>query len=137
MRVLAVAVPSLLLIGCTTVYRQGGIQSSDPAQIAVIEAEPCKNNQCLLVQEIDGKWRGPGWIKRYELLPGTRKLKLVFMAPGVQGQKAILVEFDARAGSTYVIREDANYATMKWNPTVVDVSTQEVVSKQVGTAFAY
>lgn len=80
---------------------------------------------------------GPGWIKRYELLPGTRKLKLVFMSPAAQGQNAILVEFDARPGRTYVVREDANYATMKWNPTVVDVSTQEVVSKQVGTASAY
>lgn len=60
MRVLAVALSSLLLIGCASVYRQAGLPAaSDPAKIAVIEAEPCKNNQCLLIQEIDGKWRGP------------------------------------------------------------------------------
>ncbi len=90
-----------------------------------------------MIQEIDGKWRGIGWFKRYELLPGTRQLKFVLMAPGVYSKDAILVEFDAQPGRTYAIRENANYRAMKWNPEVVDVATQQVVSKQVGTAFRY
>lgn len=137
MRNFAVSLALVQLVGCATVYRQEGVPSSDPSRIAVIEAEPCKNHQCLLVQEIDGKWRGPGWIQRYELVPGKRTLKLVFMAPGVHGKRALLVEFEAQAGRTYVIRENANFAAMQWNPEVVDTGTQEVVSRQVGTAFAY
>ncbi len=105
--------------------------------MAVIEAEPCKDNQCLLVQEIDGKWRGPGWIKRYELVPGARRLKLVFMAPGLRGENAVLVEFEAKAGRTYLIRTSADYAGMKWRPEVFDAETREVVSRYVGTAPTY
>lgn len=137
MRAIIAAVPLLLLVGCVSVYRQHGVTSSDPSKIAVIEDEPCKGMQCLVIQEIDGKWRGIGWIKRYELLPGTRTLKFFFEAGGVQGKRAILVQFDAKAGRTYVIAHNANYGTMQWRPEVVDLATHEVVSTQVGTAFAY
>jgi hypothetical protein len=136
-RAIIAALPLLLLIGCASVYRQHGVISSDPSKIAVIEDEPCRNNQCLVIQEIDGKWRGVGWIKRYELVPGTRTLKFVFKAGGAHGQTAILVQFEAKAGRTYVTKHNANYGEMKWKPEVVDVATQEVVSTQVGTAFAY
>jgi hypothetical protein len=137
MKIIFVALVSLLCAGCASVYRQDGTSSSDPSKIAVIEADPCKDNQCLIVQEIDGKWRGPGWIKRYELLPGTRRLKLLFMAPGVRGRSAVLVEFNAQPGETYIIRENTNYSNMKWRPEVVDVANQQVVSKLIGTAIAY
>jgi hypothetical protein len=137
MKTLVMAICSLLLVGCASVYRQEAVRSLDPSQIAVIEMDLCKNSQCLIVQEVDGKWRGFGWIERYELLPGVRRLKLIFVAPGVHGSNAILVEFDAQAGRTYTIRENADYAARKWNPVVVDVRSQAVVSKQVGTAFAY
>lgn len=128
------ALLSLLLVGCASVYRQAGVTSSDASQIAVITAEPCPNHQCLIIQEIDGKSRGVGWFKRYELLPGTRRLELTLMAPGVFSRQAVLVEFDAQAGQTYFIRENANYSSMQWNPEVVNVATRQVVSKQVGTA---
>jgi len=136
-REIIAALPLLLLIGCASVYRQHGVTSSDPSKIAVIEDEPCKDKQCLIIQEIDGKWRGVGWIKRYELVPGTRTLKFIFVAGRVHGQTGILVRFEAKAGRNYVIRHNANYGAMKWNPEVVDVATDEVVSTQVGTAFAY
>lgn len=137
MKAIVAALVSLLLVGCASVYRQDGIASFDTSKIAVIESSPCKNDQCLIIQEIDGKWRGPGWFKRYELLPGTRKLKLVYVAPGTRGKNAVLIEFNAQPGGTYVVRENANYSTMKWNPEIVDVATQQVVSKQVGTASTY
>jgi hypothetical protein len=137
-RAIIAALPLLLLIGCASTYRQHGVTSSDPSKIAVIEDEPCKNMQCLVIQEIDGKWRGVGWIKRYELVPGTRTFKFVFVAGNrVHGQNAILVQFEAKAGRSYVIRHNANFAAMKWKPEVVDVATHEVVSTEVGTALAY
>lgn len=140
-RAIIAALPLLLLIGCASVYKQHGVTSSDPSKIAVIEDEPCKNKQCLVIQEIDGKWRGVGWIKRYELVPGTRTFKFVFVGAGgvygVHGQNAILVQFEAKAGRSYVIRHNANFGAMDWKPEVVDVATHEVVSTQVGTAIAY
>jgi hypothetical protein len=122
---------SLLLVGCASVYRQAGVASSDASQIAVITAEPCSNHQCLIIQEIDGKWRGIGWFKRYELLPGLKTLELTFMAPGISAKQVALVAFDAQAGQTYFIRENVNYSAMQWNPEVVNSATREVVSSPV------
>jgi hypothetical protein len=133
----------MLAIGCITgcatgpIYRQPGVTSDNPAEIAIIKMDQCLHSQCLIIVDIDGKSRGPGWFNQYELLPGERTLKLKFMSPGINGARAILVKFDARPGLTYEIRGNVDYATMRWNPQVVNTETGQVVSHQTGTAFAF
>jgi hypothetical protein len=122
-----------LLISACAVHKQDGITSSDDSKIAIINFEPCKNMQCLIVKEVDGKWPGVGWITRYELLPGTRRLTLIFAAGRTHSKSEIIIEFDARAGSTYGLRSNADFSTLKWSPDVVDIATGRVVSRQVGT----
>ena len=129
-------VAGLLLTGCASVYRQTGVESAG-ASVAVIEAEPCEGMSCLTLQEIDGKFRGVGWFKRYELLPGKRVIKFIFNSPGVASQSGVLVEFEALAGHTYGIHSNANRKNMTWAPEVYDKSNGAVVSKRTGTAPAY
>jgi hypothetical protein len=137
MRKLAACVLLALLTGCASTYRQDGLAANEPAAIVEMEGSDA------IIQEVDGKWRGLGTFKQYELKPGVRKLRLIYVgqgaqgSQGVQGAKAIIVEFNAEAGRTYVARSNANLTMMKWDPVVLDARTQQVVSKQVGTAFAY
>jgi hypothetical protein len=120
-----------LLAGCASTYRQEGLTANEPS--AVVEME----GSDVIIQEIDGKWRGVGTFKQYELKPGARRLRLLYIGQRVQGTTAIIVEFKAEAGRTYIARSNANPTTMKWSPQVLDARTQEVVSRQVGTATAY
>ncbi|WP_399697674.1 hypothetical protein [Xenophilus sp.] len=128
---------AILVSACASVYKQDGITSSEKSKIAVIIVDPCKDKQCLTIQEVDGKWRGLGSFSRYELLPGTRRLQFIFSAPGVHGTRAIIVEFEAHAGSTYELKSNADLSAMKWRPEVVDAGTGAVVSRPIGTAFPY
>lgn len=127
------------IAGCASgpIYRQHGVTSDNPAEIALIKMDPCPHSQCLIIVDIDGKSRGPGWFSQYELLPGERTLKLKFMAPGIHGARAILVKFDAQPGVTYEVRGNVDYVAKHWNPEIVDAKTGQVVSHQIGTAFAF
>ena len=127
---------AIFVTGCST-YRQPGVDSLAKQDIAVIETDPCEGFRCLAIQEIDGKWRGVGWIKRYELAPGLRNIKFIYNAPGIVSQGAIVVEFIAEPGHTYGIRANAHHGQMTWAPEVFDKSSQLVVSKFVRKAFAY
>jgi hypothetical protein len=126
-----------LLSGCASTYRQNGLDATESSKIAVIESPPCESFQCILIQEVDGKWRGIGWIQRYELIPGKRTLKISFNSPGVRSATALLVEFSAAAGHTYTVRTNQNYSTMKWEPQIIDKNTKEVASKIIGSSIAY
>ena len=137
LKVLLSLISLVFLVGCASTYRQAGVEQLNPSSMAVIEAEPCEKLKCLMLQEIDGKWRGVGWFKRYELNPGLRTIKFVYHAPYIRGKTGIVVEFLAEAGHTYGVRANADHNNMTWRPEVFDKATQEVVSRKVGTEFAY
>jgi hypothetical protein len=137
-RFLAVVLFMSFLAGCTSVYKQDGVSSLPSSKMAVIDVPPCKLfSQCIFIQEIDGKWRGVGSITRYELLPGVRTLKLVFVAPGKRGEDGIIVRFDAQPGKRYAIEGNVSDSNMTWRPEVVNAVTREVVSRNVGVAAVY
>lgn len=126
----------LVLGGCAATYRQDGLNAQS-TQMAIIEDEPCQGANCLVIQEIDGKFRGVGLFKRYELMPGKRTLKILYQAPGVTSQGALLVEFEAGAGYRYGIRANASSSAMRWAPEVYDRASGQTVSRIVGTTGAY
>lgn len=127
----------ILLGGCASTYKQEGSELVEPSEISIIDTNSCQQHGCPIIQEVDDKWRGVGTFKRYELKPGVRKLRLIYMANGVTASRAFVVEFRALPGRTYTMRSNVNFSTMTWNPEVLDGITQEVVSKQVGFALAY
>lgn len=77
---------------------------------------------CLIIDKIDGEWRGAGQIKRYELLPGERTLQ-VRINPALQHAKDRLIRFDARAGETYRFEGDVSFSKSGWTAWVREVST--------------
>lgn len=128
----------LLLPGCATVYKQAGVSSLPSSEVAVVDVAPCEiGDSCIFFQEIDGKWRGVGSITHYELLPGTRVLKVVFVAPGLRGNGGILVKFNARPGGHYFVRGNVDEARRSWSPEIIDAQTGKVVSEKVAVKAVY
>ena len=127
----------ILLGGCATTYQQEGSELVELSEVSIIDTNACEQHGCPIIQEVDDKWRGIGKVNRYELIPGVRKLRLIFMANGVTASRAFVVKFRALPGRTYTMRSNVNYSTMTWNPEVLDAMTQEVVSTRIGFALAY
>lgn len=148
-RSLVITILLIVLTGCFSVYKQRGVDSSDPTKMAVIETAPCKGHDCLLIKMVDGKWRGVGWITRYELKPGIRTLRLSFMGGDSRrlggylfDSRDHILEFEALAGHTYGVLMNVNHPnsddqTATWLPQVIDSATQQVVSKEIATARAF
>lgn len=135
-KVLLMVVIGLSLQACSTVYRQAGLDRAPRSEVAVIEVASCGDN-CPVIQEIDGKWRGVGTFKEYEIKPGVRNVKFIYMDAGYSGSRGLIVSFDAKRGAVYGVRANADRSRMMWNPEIVDTSTGQVVSTLVGSAIAY
>ena len=124
----------VLLAGCASTFRQEGLTATDPSGIAVLEVVELPDNQALLIGSIDGKWRGVGSFKRYELLPGERAVELSYVGRWVYSTKALVLSFNAEAGHTYRMRAITDRTKMIWTAQIFDVQTSEVVSKKSGNA---
>jgi hypothetical protein len=124
---------------CASVYRQPGIKSNSPMEMSVIEDEPCPSTQCLIILKIDGKRRGPGWLRRYELLPGLRTIEFAFFGLGANGPHMtntystsnIIVEFEARPGAIYLMRSNSDRDSLRWQPEIIEKTSGTVVSRQL------
>jgi hypothetical protein len=83
----------LSLQGCSTVYRQAGLEKVSRSEVAVIEVASC-GDECPIIQEIDGAWRGMGLFKEYEVKPGTRTVKFIYVKGGLSGTHGLIVSLD-------------------------------------------
>jgi len=124
------------LSACSTTYRQAELGSLPRSEYAVIQADSC-GNDCPIIQEIDGKWRGFGMIKEYEIASGTRAIKFIYVQGFVNAQTGIIVQLEANKGEIYGIRANADRSSMTWMPEIYNKSTGQIVSKKIGIGFAY
>lgn len=135
-RILSV-IASLTLTACASTYQQTGVAALPKEEIATIEVDPCDGANCTIIQEVDNKFRGVGWFKKFELTPGKHSLKILYKAPGITSQGAVIIEFEAKPGVIYGLRPNIDSSSMKWMPEVFEKATNQGVSKFVSTAMAY
>lgn len=126
----------LSLQACSTVYKQTGLEGLGRSEVATIEMESCAGD-CPVLQEVDGAWRGIGSFKEYEIKPGMRNIKFIYVNGGLSGSRGLILEFEAKKGAVYGVRANADHSLKKWHPEIIDNSTKKVVSKLVGTGFHY
>ena len=142
MRLLVSCLLLFMVSGCTTVYTQN--KSGLPTNsIAVLIHTKSQSGTGLIIEQVDGRWRGVGLIKRYELLPGEHSLTVTYSSKGWSSAGKLLIRFNAVAGKTYVIKclTDLNkdmsfsetlrayFAGGKWTAIVVDAESGTVVSE--------
>jgi hypothetical protein len=135
-RVLSI-IALLALSACASTYQQAGVASLSAKEISTIEVVPCDGANCTIIQEVDNKFRGVGWFKKFELTPGKHSLKILYKAPGLTSQGAVIIEFEAKPGETYGLRPNTDASSMQWMPEVFEKATNKGVSKFVRTAAAY
>jgi hypothetical protein len=121
-----------LLASCTTVYRGFDGPQVD-SNIAIVEVGSVWSNDANIV-EVDGKFRGLGFIHRYELLPGERQLTVEF-SNALYKAENIVTYFQAEAGKKYSIEAEsvigkgvAYGAAGRWRVVIRDASTREEVN---------
>ena len=135
-RVLSI-IALLTLTACASTYQQAGVAALSANEISTIEVIPCDGANCTVIQEVDNKFRGVGWFKKFELTPGKHTLKIFYKATGLTSQGAVIIEFETKPGETYGIRPNTDTSTMRWMPEVFEKATNKGISKFVRTATAY
>jgi|SRR5277367_5415153 len=126
-----------VLAGCARTYEGPGVENLPPSSLAVIDIDlPLDDPQLPILQEVDGKWRGVGILRRYELVPGPHTISFIYAYWFKRSTIAIVDSFRAEAGHTYHIRANADAQRMIWKPEIIDTATGAVVSTQVGTTAA-
>jgi hypothetical protein len=114
-----------LILGCATVYRQGtDVLPSDT--IAVLEHKESTSGPGLIIEQVDGKWRGIGRFERYELMPGEHTLTVAYFDGFLMGTSKLLVTFAAVSGKTYTLKGSSE--GLKWSAAVVEKESGVVVS---------
>jgi hypothetical protein len=140
LKLVVVALSLLLLTQCASTYHQPGVENIPPSEVAVINLDTaCRDDDCLYIWEVDGKWRGIGQVKQYELKPGPHTITFQYVTRFSVGDDAIIVSFTAEPGHLYWARSNPNgYGRDRtWSPEIFDHATGTVVSKIVGTQRPY
>jgi hypothetical protein len=118
---------SLIIGGCSTIYRTPGAESLAQSDLAVLEHDPSKYD--LIIEEVDEAWRGLGMKNRYELTPGTHSLGIRLQAIGYTSDR-ITLWFDAKTGRTYVTQSVFDAKSMKWWVAILEKDTGERVDRR-------
>jgi len=115
------------LASCAATFVDKSITSQSVDDIAILEHEDPIHGG-IVIERIDGKWRGNGIIHEYKLAPGTHTIGVMinraFYASTQQN-----ATFTVLAGRRYVIRgytEDDNAARkekIKWDFQIIDKAT--------------
>jgi hypothetical protein len=86
-------------------------------------------NSPVIVQGIDGRGRGIGFVERYEFLPGPHQLTVVYVQGFDTSVGGLCLEFVALAGRTYALASRQNHSNRTWEAWVLDTETREVASR--------
>ncbi|MBL3824785.1 MULTISPECIES: hypothetical protein [unclassified Marinobacter] len=109
-----------LLAGCATQNQFSGPERPD-SELGVLHVD-----DGLLVERINGKWRGVGLIDTYRFLPGVASVG-VKANWGLVASGRLTLEFEAVAGEEYqllLIRSGKN----EWTAEIIELSSKTAVT---------
>lgn len=132
LRSLALAICLVLLSGCTSIYRTPGSENVPASALAIVEYD-LNILKGVNVIEVDGKHRGNGFFRSYELTPGEHSMTVALQLPATQTYRAALqiLKFQVAAGETYELKFDiqtTGYNSGTWRAWVEDKRTGRLVS---------
>jgi hypothetical protein len=130
---LLVLTSSLLSACAPSVYRSPGAEAEDISRLAVLEYNgPATSG--VVIAEIDGKPRGMGFFRRYELAPGERTLKILLNLPSARSEPVVLT-FPVLAGETYELKYETRRTDFKggtWRVWIENRRTGHPVASRQG-----
>jgi hypothetical protein len=100
---------ALAVAGCANTYRGAGVSELPASQISVLQNNTNLGVGGLNILEVDGKHRGNGFFRKYELTPGQHRIKFEWLGIGwrlEKGNNIVELEFMAEPGHLYEMRFD-------------------------------
>lgn len=135
MRVFTITVLLVLLASCASTKQYEG-PTRPPEEIAILENTTMTGP--VVINQINGNFRGVGIVKQFEFVPGTITLMVTYNPadkpnPGKIDLECdtsyVPVSFSAEAGRRYKIGYELEQA--QWKVWVLDVESKKIVSDKV------
>ena len=123
----------VLVSGCATTYTSPDASNFSASQLGTLE-HPDPVHSGVVIEQIDGKWRGTGIITSYKLTPGrhsvgARATAVFVNSAFYQGAKRAVRWFDVSPGAHYVIETKIDTAALRWNFWIIDKNTGQRVDR--------
>jgi len=117
------------LTSCAATFVDKSLTSESANDVAILEhADPVHGG--IVIEKIDGKWRGNGIINEYKLAPGAHTIGVLvnraFYASGQVNRK-----FDVLAGHRYLIEGFTDEKNLKWGFRIIDKATNTQVDTEI------
>ncbi|MDQ0038092.1 hypothetical protein J2W30_005879 [Variovorax boronicumulans] len=122
--------------GCTSVYRTPGAEAVAGSELAVLEYNGGLAIGVNII-EVDGKHRGAGFFRRYELTPGAHSITVALNLGLGFSAKSQLLTFEAKASEVYDLKyeiKNTGYNTGTWRVWIEEKATGRVISAMDGQA---
>jgi hypothetical protein len=124
-----------LLSGCASIYHDPKLAANSSLAPAILVHEhPLKSG--VVLEQIDGKWRGIGVFAKYELSPGEHSLLLALNQAFWVGEK-LIVRFPAKAGETYHLENSLDTKMKYWSAWVIESSTGKKFDAEVAKPWRH
>lgn len=100
----AAFISTVFVSGCaSSIYRTPGAEGQAIGQLAVVEYNGELGAYGVNILKVDGKRRGIGFFRRYELSSGEHSMTIDLNIPGANSQ-LVTLNFIAVAGRTYEVK---------------------------------
>ena len=100
----AIFLAVIFVSGCaSSIYRTPGAEDREIGQLAVVEYNGQLGAGGVNIMKVDGKSRGIGFFRRYELSPGEHSMTIDLNIPKASS-RLVTLKFTAEAGRTYEVK---------------------------------
>jgi len=118
--------------GCATTYTSKGASQLPAQQLGTLE-HPDPVHGGIVIERVDGQWRGVGLITSYRLTPGRHSLGVrVNRAFSASGR--VVRWFDVKPGGRYLIEAATDTAAKRWGFWIIDKETGQRVDREQAEA---
>ena len=131
---------ALAASGCANTYKGPGVADLPRSQISILQNNGDLGLNGLNILEVDGRHRGAGFIRTYELAPGKHRIKFEWLGYGWRLQKGsnmVELDFTAAPARTYEIKfglTRTEFDKGVFRSWIEDVATRQSVSSIVEQA---
>lgn len=118
------------LAGCSSTYKSPGVAEIPVQEVAILKHQD-RLKEGVLIEAVDGKWRGMGAISEYQLIPGihsiTVKLNLIMITSAPE-----VLWFDAKPRGRYILKSHiVRGEKMDWHFWIEEQDSGKVVSQRL------
>ena len=121
----AVIASAVIVAGCASVYTDSAASGLSDNEVAIL-SHPDPVHGGIVIEQIDGRWRGTGLINTYRLSPGKHSMGVRVNLPFYRSDKVVRW-IDVKPGGRYSVEAATDVEAERWGFWVVDSGTRKRV----------